>query len=306
MKKYKLIKEYPNSPKLGTIIFRKVTGEDYWTYDNSTIILFRKDNPEIYLEFWEPVIEYLVDTKVFNSQTNATYIKKEDGWYREPDKTSYTDDMITKSNHINVIEDKVVEKDYEILSYTDGIGNIFTNINNPGGILERCDFIIHSIKRLSDNEVFTIGDKLTDNFIIKEFEIKNNNLLIWFQKEHFSAYIKPTQSKWGNVQFDYINSLEKIKQSILTTEDNVELFEKDRYFICMKTLDLTSANNEGIITKFFKQNSNYLYFSTKEALDKHIIMNKPSLSLNDIQNNSNITVGGMKSLIYLVKQKLNK
>ena len=51
MKKYKLIKEYPGSPELGTSI-DMVTPDTYFTYHNSKPIQL-KDYPE----YWEEVVE---------------------------------------------------------------------------------------------------------------------------------------------------------------------------------------------------------------------------------------------------------
>ena len=114
--RYRLIKEYPGSPKLGTIVYLE-TEDNYMTNMENDFKLFPKKIVENYPEFWELVVEYPIGTKVHNSQTNTIYTKKEDGWYKPSEKTGYTDEIITKSNYINIIKDKVVEKDYEILSY---------------------------------------------------------------------------------------------------------------------------------------------------------------------------------------------
>ena len=124
MKKYKLIKEYPGSPKVGDIV--KGYGTDSWS------------------EFWE----------------------------------------------------EVVEKDYEILSFKQdsGIADLWTkfhtnswgrNVNgqcvtNPyttEEILSNKLYAIHSVKRLSDGEVFTLGDKAktvdtNGRHTIRQFRIK--------------------------------------------------------------------------------------------------------------------------------------
>lgn len=48
-------------------------------------------------------ISYPVGIKVFNSNTKNTYIKKEDGWYKEPEKTAYTDKDISKLTFLSLI-----------------------------------------------------------------------------------------------------------------------------------------------------------------------------------------------------------
>lgn len=54
-------------------------------------------------EFWEEVVEYPIGTEVYNSQTNTTYTKKENGWYKPAEKTAYTDEIIRDRKHITVI-----------------------------------------------------------------------------------------------------------------------------------------------------------------------------------------------------------
>lgn len=49
--KYKLIKEYPGSPELGT----EVEKRDGKTYVPNTYLIFRDNNVEDYPEYWEKV-----------------------------------------------------------------------------------------------------------------------------------------------------------------------------------------------------------------------------------------------------------
>ncbi len=103
MKKYKLIKKFPGSDELGTIITgSKETmyskGLGYRNYDWVHV--------EIHPEFWE----------------------------------------------------EIVEKDYEILSQTS------VRVCNPKDnykVVRNTTPVIHSVKRLSDGEVFTVGDKVS-------------------------------------------------------------------------------------------------------------------------------------------------
>ena len=113
MVKYRLIKQYPGSPKI-----------------NTEATQLSDDSIECYPEFWE----------------------------------------------------KVEDKDYEILSYEDNFGNVFSKKGDlftndkltygPQYCLEY--FKIYSIKRLSDGEVFTVGDKI--DFVQWEKEISKISL----------------------------------------------------------------------------------------------------------------------------------
>ena len=96
---------------------------------------------------------------------------------------------------------------------------------------------------------------------------------------------------------------------MFTTEDGVDIFEGDKYFICTASLS-NCINNEGIVSKFFKPNPNYKYFSTKEKAEEYILMNKPVLSLNDIlkilPKYISLAEARYLELEKLVKTKLNK
>tara|TARA_R110000782_G_scaffold261523_1_gene353218 strand:- start:157 stop:450 length:294 start_codon:yes stop_codon:yes gene_type:complete len=63
------------------------------------------------LDYWEEIVEYPIGTKVHNSQTNTIYTKKEDGWYKPSEKTTYTNEMIGSKKHLTVLG--TIEKGYE-------------------------------------------------------------------------------------------------------------------------------------------------------------------------------------------------
>src|SRR5690606_23114725 len=132
--------------------------------------------------------------------------------------------------------EEVIEKDYEILSLSfgddiylktgkkiksfpyEGLYNEFRVPDKNGCITDReikgtdkYDVKIHSVKRLSDGEVFTIGDN-TKYGCIDNFYIKNNYLLATTVLESNGRYLK---------------DLEKSKKPLFTTEDGVDIFEGD-------------------------------------------------------------------------------
>jgi hypothetical protein len=258
---YKLKQIYPNSPKLGTIITRRIVGEDYWSYDNSSVVLFAKDHPENYPEFWE----------------------------------------------------LVVEKDYEILSYIDN-NNIFT-VEDNSEILERLNLKIYSIKRLSDNEIFTIGDKitsslfskLTDIDIIKHFYIPDENFCkIWTNIFNINDIIFGTNKFWQSNLHHTI----KVKQPLFTTEDGVDIFEGDEFYFLQKDW-LKYLNNYGklIASKGTIAELAYKRFSTKEKAEEYILLNKPCLSLKDIEfaiSKTNNAEEKRNKLKDLVKSKIQQ
>ena len=129
------------------------------------------------------------------------------------------------------------------------------------------------------------------------FNIQNNLLISAKTKECFS-----------------LKNLIKIKTSLFTTEDGIEIFKGDEYCYFRFhswTYDMVIANED-----FYSQDklsTNGLYFSTKEKADKYILINKPCLSVEDVRgciNETEIDIDNEHELNYqlleLVKQKLNK
>ena len=261
--KYKLVKEYPGSPKLGTILTHEELQYCNWN-------------------------EY----------------------YQE-----------------------VVEKDYEILSLVHKKQNriLLAKDANIDIFLEcKLDYnywSIHSIKRLSDLQIFTIGDRLDekcfrklsrhplsegihDNIITKIAIVKKHasevagHLEIQNGKLMFSA-----SNKWNNLNV-LLSEAIKYKQPLFTTEDGVDIFEGDRFWNT-RLLELTEiqVTNKKYSLLFLTDGSKS--FSTKEKAEEYILKHKPCLSLEDLKelgifNETEYCNRMWISIKELVQQKLNK
>jgi hypothetical protein len=224
MSKYKLIKIYPGSPELGTII----------TATNGYFTTFKYAH--LYPEFWEEIVEPTFEILSFRSNKE---------W---------------KNGHL--VHFKQTHFEERIKDY-----------------LKDSEWDIHSVKRLSDGEIFTIGDT-TDEGIIEEFQYCKDHRLIISFVDGIPRYLDAKGSS---------HKLSKIKkQKLFTTEDNVDIFKDDTYYnvynykICN---ELTAVNP---LTHHEKH-----VFSTKDAAQEWIILNKPCLSINDIKSISteNIIIG---------------
>ena len=138
--RYRLIKEYPGSPKLDTIINDSKTTLGISYYENCKAFI------ENYPEFWQ----------------------------------------------------EVVEKDYEILSFKlpgNNIVDLKYARNNLKFMLKNSSvYQIYSVKRLSDGEIFTIGDK-TNFGLISKIVINNNSLSFYFEQKS-CGYNLQTLIKW--------------------------------------------------------------------------------------------------------------
>lgn len=280
MKKYKLIKKYPGSPSLGTIATQS---------SNKESIEFKSTKGEL----------------KFDSSYAKDYFKK----------------MVSSQPEF---WEEVVEKDYEILSFivtkNNEINYAKLDNNNlfQGRYIIDCtleymlkNFRIHSVKRLRDGLVFTVGDKIKSSIAltISSFIIIDNKLLI-----------NPSEI-FGTIALSRIT---KIKKPLFTTEDGVDIYEGDEYFEL--ALTFKPQFREAIYECTGRPNINYnyntlegkkklnevgrYYFSKREAAEEYTLMNNPCLSINEVMsityNPTETFTSTSNKLKELVKSKLNE
>ena len=136
---------------------------------------------------------------------------------------------------------------------------------------------IKSIKRVSDNAIFTIGDKIKG----KSGVVCTINE-IWLNPNCESQVLFNHKDEGVDLQ----NAL----KSLFISDDNVHIFKGDIIY----PVNTTSFNhNQPVpiatgesVTKYGK---GYKHFSTKAASDDFILMHKPCLSLNEININVGLT-----------------
>lgn len=236
MKKYKLIKEYPDSPELGTIVNENgqlVSTGGYYSY--STIG---------YPEFWQ----------------------------------------------------EVIEKDYEILSYKHNDGRISISTTHSEtynmSLLATQGVTIYSVKRLSDGEIFTIGDEVKHRNVCNRLD--SCNIL--------DIYIAGNQLFITTANFNTnICMLDKItKKPLFTTEDGIDIYDVDDIVYGVRPNYTIWETGIFSISKY----NDYKFYSTEEAAKEYILMNKPCLSVNDLMKAASITYCNLTALKKLVKSKL--
>jgi len=207
--------------------------------------------------------------------------------------------------------EKVVEKDYEVLSYIKKDNSAITTKRENGFFLNSMfkdshgvysdyqllnTWNIYSVKRLSDGEIFTVGDKIDckgwfGNII--KFEIINNELKI-FQQQHINS------SKYKPL---LIQDLIKVKQPLFKTEDGKEIYEGDNTFGIDEKYQFLKFNG-WVWKKNESPNKLHKHFSTKEKAEEYIIMNKPCLSINDVLSVGQRVIVDEGKLKQIVKSKI--
>lgn len=229
-KKYKLIKEYPNSPKLGSVIIDTNPNngakdcwfsEDWGKSGSKAFFIPRSTNPEKHPEFWELVKEKEWEVLDKNKKTYFTYVEE----------------------------------------------------------------TLLSIKRLSDNEVFSIGDKCNlsngsgNRNPILRFEVRNESFGLekYRNKDRIVVFLETMhKTEWGPIELD---SLVKSKEPLFVTEDGVEIFKGDSYWFLDddKPTEVARAHDQS-------GKNNLKCFSTQKAAKEYFDLNRPKYSLQDIRN----------------------
>jgi hypothetical protein len=168
----------------------------------------------------------------------------------------------------------------------DGISVCVASVVSKDNILK--------VKRLSDGEVFTLGDRVHfgENGIITKFNIILNTLLINID------YDKGLGNGYNNVG---INAIKK-RKIILTTEDGVDIFEGDRVASINKHTFLPRGYGRPVLNP---EPNTFLYFSTKEKAEEYIRWNKPVLSMKDVKESVHLNSNTMiTELIKIIKERI--
>lgn len=229
MKKYKLIKEYPGSPELGTVAEYK---EEFLFYalNNSPTNRMLVEHIENSPEFWEEIIEEDYEILSFNWSGQIVTYRENKGTY-----------IISTAS----------DNDFPGFTLEEELSNL---------ALGKC--VIHSVKRLSDGEIFTIGNETKQGIIEK----------IIYRKNELSFYYE------GNA-CGYTLDFQKKLKPLFTTEDGVDIFEGDSYVkVNPKYYSLVT----GFVAEGGHKSHVGIFFSTKEAAEEYILLNKPSLSIQDL------------------------
>ena len=195
--------------------------------------------------------------------------------------------------------EEIIQKECEILSLCGLISNVPHFVDKNGNILtfnqqSICErgpaekvvlkkpdrWKIHSIRRLSDNEVFSIGD--TVQSIRSNWQGNDCKIEIIRAKEDGTIDFTINQNGDKGTYRNCLNNFRKVKTPLFLTEDGIEIFEGDYY--CHTTLDFQILGSKaGNLSGNLLGKKGYYYFSTEDKAQEWIILNKPMLSIKDIQ-----------------------
>jgi len=201
------------------------------------------------------------------------------------------------------------EKDYEILSFKSSRGYYSLDpILNCyalgvdcypklylGYMLERPHiYAIHAVKRLSDGEIFQIGDRITVRSNPGLGILTIDVLKLW--KDKSGEYMG-----MADISIEY---MEKARTPLFKTEDGIDVFE-DSSVYCVGTRDGHLFLKPVKVIKFTGSRTHLIDFSTLKAAEAYLVLNKPCLSIKDVDTIAkSSTIGIYDDMLKLVKSRL--
>lgn len=224
---------------------------------------------EIALDFVEEIIQF--NSRPFRSDYGEKFEE-----YKQSQQPTKEWEIL--SMYIPGDPNRYFEKHGEYFGYGESEANHckrdFNKLSNLG-------YVIHSIKRLSDGEVFTVGDE-TQRGKIDGFSIHPT--------------IGILMVVIGNIGFSIRElAISPPRKPLFTTEDGKEIFSGDKYWTVFNEDWVKDCHNliafeiygphDAVLAEKYPgippngQNC----FSTKEAAEEYVLMNKPMLSLSDIK-----------------------
>lgn len=189
--------------------------------------------------------------------------------------------------------EKVIEPDYEILSFINLRGETKTKDSNGhfswDGIegaspctleyeLSTKNKFIHSVKRLSDGAVYTVGDTAClknwadEQWVIVSIEIHNDEMILFRTREG--------EERWWE---DLHAKLESVEGApLLTTEDGHKIYQEELelYGVCTKG----SWEQRMIIARgWVTFSDSWKVFYSKEERDEYREENQPRYSMKQVR-----------------------
>ena len=161
--------------------------------------------------------------------------------------------------------------------------------------------IIYKVKRLSDNKIFRIGDKVRDSLTDN---LTNNKVQTI---SHFQRGNCPDGTSYFTICFESgttagLNSIIKT-EFLFTTEDGFNVHYNDKvYGVYLPTFGIQEYCWESNFKAFNNTSlsKDVKYFFKKENAEDYVLLNKPCLSINDVDKMfDNTSICRSKQLDYL-------
>jgi hypothetical protein len=152
MKKYILIKQYPDSPIIGTIISAKNPKKDNWFYsETGRISVF---GPEKFPDFWSPLeerdFEILEFKHKYGGLFTKNYSKDKEKFCQTIDGSEYTEDQLLKDEQMSISKVKRMS-DGNVFSIEEKIWHKFTCKSDVKGVIKAFSISVNDKNTINVN-----------------------------------------------------------------------------------------------------------------------------------------------------------
>lgn len=273
--KYKLIKEYPGSPCIGTI-------KEVETREGRVLTCNTWELYNIYPEFWEEEKKEYDILSFKSSLVDKIATLQEDGTYKFANQICrWSKEQLYESNCVI----------YSIYRFSDGeVFTIGDNVYGKCGKETECR--INEIM-IVQNQVWF--NRLDEGILLQNIRhynplfITEDNVAI-YEENKKSCWIMDTDFNlhpYPYIGFKTFSTKQKAEEYIarnkvlFVTEDGVNIYKNDSFYFVDSYFEIGRGK---AISGIFSRISDYKEFSTKEKAQEYIDMNKPLYSKNDFIN----------------------
>lgn len=225
-------------------------------------------------------------------------VERDNGYELHPSHNNLTHEVLRTREVVDTEfweELKPVSKDYEVLKLKAG-ENLFAKYRDfsgstrwlrkdapasegtyfdlqVGGTYGAQKLEIYSVKRLSDGEIFKIGDEVV-NLVNRRMKI---------------VKLYPTDNGEVALKTDWtssftLNKIRKAPPALFTTEDAVEIFEGDEVYMVSTIGEGWQVHKSYGRPEIANPPIYFKYFSTKEKAEEFVLYNKPMFNIKEIRD----------------------
>jgi len=320
LKKYRLIKTYPGSPKLSTEIIETQinslcpVNECY--INRKTFMLIGDDsfeikNPENYPEFWEKVVEKDYEILCIKHKESKCFYRNSIDLRNLNFYDIHSVKRLSDGKVFNIGENATTAlNNYgPITAFEINCNRMYIRTNGSSKGTFSCN--IKDLKVFK--KLFTTEDgvDIFEGDLYHAVTKKNNKMLINLNAEKEAPNFPPIWSMKDFICFSYRKKAQEYidnHEILFSTADGVDIFEGDKYHsVILYNLQYKGWFKAQKINKGkYTDAESCIVFSTEKEAKQYILMNKPCLSLKDVGNIISFESYYLKEIKLLVKKKLKE
>ena len=320
LKKYRLIKTYPGSPKLSTEIIETQinslcpVNECY--INRKTFMLIGDDsfeikNPENYPEFWEKVVKKDYEILCIKHKESKCFYRNSIDLRNLNFYDIHSVKRLSDGKVFNIGENATTAlNNYgPITAFEINCNRMYIRTNGSSKGTFSCN--IKDLKVFK--KLFTTEDgvDIFEGDLYHAVTKKNNKMLINLNAEKEAPNFPPIWSMKDFICFSYRKKAQEYidnHEILFSTADGVDIFEGDKYHsVILYNLQYKGWFKAQKINKGkYTDAESCIVFSTEKEAKQYILMNKPCLSLKDVGNIISFESYYLKEIKLLVKKKLKE